>query len=147
MIGPIVIQGAEPSNNVVDLKEFSTGALLIMRRPPVVRSRETNVRWYVWCQALLLLPPGSTFVSVPAYPARRDHSSFVADELSLGPLPALPKVMAVAYFPTEVLSWRFEFYAEDPEHPDAKAEVWVGPIVRAPGGCGFFRTPCRGALP
>ena len=146
MIGPIVIQGREPSN-VVELMDISMGALLIMRRPPVVRSPETSVRWYVWCQAQIALPPDRTLVSIPAYPARRGHSFFVADELSLEPLPALPRVVAVAYFPTEVLSWRFEFYAEDPEHPDAKADVWVGPSLRAPGGCGFFKTPCRGALP
>jgi hypothetical protein len=142
MIGPIVIQGRKP-DNVVELRGASMGAVLIMRRPPMVRSPETSIRWYAGCHARLFLEE-RTYVIVPAYPARRSKSFFALDELSLAPLPANPKVVAAAYFPTEVSGWRFEFFAEDPDHPDAKAEVWISPVLQAHAGCGFFKAPCWG---
>ncbi|MCC6556021.1 MAG: hypothetical protein IT372_23920 [Polyangiaceae bacterium] len=143
MIGPIVIQGRKPEN-VVELNGASRGAVLLMRRPPVVSSREAGVRWYVGCQALLLLQE-RTYVTVPAYPARRGKAFYPLDELALTPLPAIPKVVAAAYFPADVFAWWFLFCADDPEHPDAKADVWVYPMLHAHDACGFFKAPCRGS--
>ena len=142
MIGPVTVQGRGPSN-VVELSGQHTGALLVMRRPAMVRSRETGIRWYVGCQAEILLQE-RTFVHVPAYPPRRRRSYFVDDELPLAPLPAVPRVVAVAMFPMEVLGWRFEFFADQPEHPDAAAEVWVHELAQVHASCGIFRAAFRG---
>ncbi|HSN99368.1 MAG TPA: hypothetical protein VLS89_13825 [Candidatus Nanopelagicales bacterium] len=72
MIGPVIVQGRGPSN-MVELLGPCTGALLVMRRPAMVRSRDTGIRWYVGCQALILAQE-RTFVHVPAYPPRRRRS-------------------------------------------------------------------------
>jgi len=147
MIGPVVVQGLKPSN-VLELKEPSTGVLLVMRRPPMVQSRETAVRWLVWCQAVLetrVGDPADTpppLVTVPPSPARRARH-FVADDLLLPPLPAVARAVAVAYYPLRVPAWRFEFSTDQPEHPDAKAEAWAFAIQAPHVGCGIFRAPYR----
>lgn len=139
LIGPVIIQGREPSN-VIELINGSTGALVMMRRPAMVRSQNSSVRWSVGCQAQMLLND-RVFVTVPAHPRRRGN----LNELLLPPLPVALRAVAVAYFPMEVLGWRLEFFADQPEHPDAKAEVWVRALVGSFASCGIFRTPCREA--
>lgn len=143
MIGPVVIQGRAPSN-VIELKSGATfGALLVMRRPAIVRSRDSAIRWYVGCQVEMLLNE-RTFVRVPAQTRRRISAGIVDDELALAPLPSVPRVVAVAYFPLDVAAWRFEFTADEPEHPDATAEVWVQELRQPPSACGLFKVPFRG---
>lgn len=140
MIGPVVVQGRAPSN-VIELGGASYGVLVVMRRPAMVRSQATAIRWYIGCQAEILLNE-RTLVTVPAYPRRR-IGSVIIDELALAPLPAAPRVVAGAYFPLSVARWRFEFSTDEPDHPDATAEVWLHELRQEPAACGLFRAPFR----
>jgi hypothetical protein len=145
MVEPVIVRGIAPSN-VLDVSGASTAVLLVMRRPSMVRSRHAKVRWFVWCQVALEArvnaPAGekAQMVSVPAHPPRRFRVEpiFVADELPLAPLPAHLRAVAVAYFPVPVRLWRFEFFTDQQQDPDASAEAWAFPMHTQHTDCGFF---------
>ncbi|HZX00739.1 MAG TPA: hypothetical protein VFF45_00700 [Bacilli bacterium] len=150
MVGPVVVQGLKPSN-VLELKEEpSTAVLLVMRRPPMVRSRETRIRWSVACQVVIESRNGGSgdgalVVSVPPSPSRRS-GYFVGDELLLPPLPAAARPVLVVYFPLPAAMWRFEFSADVPEDPDAKAEAWAFAFQTPHVNCGMFKVPYRAGV-
>ena len=147
---PMVVKGIAPQN-VLEVKELATAVLLIMRRPAEVRQRGSKVAWFVWCQVEvgpheMGLPHERTvLVSVPAFPARHFEAepAFVADELPLAPLPAYPRAVALAFYPLPVISWRFEFFTDQQQHPDATAEAWAFPIRANHADCGLFQAPHR----
>jgi len=147
---PTILRGNEPSN-VLEVATPSTAVLIVMRRPAMVRSRDLRVQWLAWCQVAIesrnvgLSDAEPTLITVPAYPPRRRRADppMATDELCIPPLPSNPRAVAVAYYPLPVKSWRFEFYTDQHQDPDATAEAWAFPIQAQHADCGFFRTPHR----
>jgi hypothetical protein len=149
---PVVIKGLAPAN-VLEIDDPATAVLLIMRRPAMLRNREASVRWFATCQVSLTRSPPkpitdeTPMVTLPAYPPRRSRGAphVFADELPLTALPAGFRAIAIAYYPLEIAFWRFEFFTDQRENPDATAEALGFPIRTPHLGCGLFRTPCRGS--
>src|SRR5262245_62045861 len=150
MSAPVIIKGREPEN-VLEVSAPCTSVLLVMRRPAAVRNRDAKVKWFVSCQVGVSARvigagiSGIAWITVPAFPRRRVKLEpyFVADELPIAPLPAALRAVAVAYYPLVVRRWRFEFFAEKPQDPDATAEALAFPVLANRPDCGFFRTPHR----
>lgn len=150
MITPVTVKGIAPAN-VLEVNQACNAVLLVMRRPAAVHHRRAKVRWFVWCQVGLHprdigLPNETTaLVSVPAHPARRSEGEplFVADELPLDPLPAHLRAVALAFYPVRVRRWRFEFFTDQAQDPDATAQAWAFPLRSLQTECGIFRAPHR----
>src|SRR5262245_24397283 len=132
---PVVVKGIAPSN-VLDVWVPCTAVLLVMRRPASVRNRDSKVKWFVSCQvgvsaqAIGVGLSGMAMITVPAFPRRRFkvEPHLVTDDLPLAPLPAALRAVAVAYYPLRVRLWRFEFFADVPQDPDATAEALAFPV-------------------
>jgi len=150
MRSPMIVKGIAPEN-VLEVSDPATAILLIMRRPAEVRHRGSKVGWFVWCQVevnprdMELPNERKVLVSVPAHPARRFEAepAFVADELPLAPLPAHPRAVALAFYPLPVVRWRFEFFTDQQQDPDATAEAWAFAIDTPHLDCGIFQAPHR----
>jgi hypothetical protein len=144
---PVMIKGIAPANEL-KITTPATAVLLVMRGPPVRRNPEARVRWFVCCQVSLAatesdLAKNPPMVSIPAYPPRRFpvEPHLAADELPLAPLPTNLCAVAIACYPLDSILWRFEFFTEQRQDPDASAEVLGFPIRTPHLECGLFRTP------
>ena len=147
----MMIQGIAPEN-VLKITAPSTAVLLLMRRMATLRNPEARIRWSVYCKVAFAasaddLSKDPPLVSLLAYPPRRlpDEPYATVDELLLMPLLANLCAVAIAYYPLEVFFWRFDFFTDQRQDPDATAEVLALPIRTPSLGCGLFRTPFRGS--